>query len=141
MTLNDANIRDYADSLRAQVRAGDEEMAARLDFSERSVWALEALMRGSDERFADPATPETAKELTVFYAGCYLGETLSRCLGGVWRFDADNYAQSSLVFPLGDGGLQIFPFVKLQKRVTDGVKENDLVDYFEGLQTQLATNR
>ncbi|MBC8139371.1 MAG: hypothetical protein H8F28_26135 [Fibrella sp.] len=138
MKLDEINVREYAESLVAQVRAGDEEMASRLDFSERSVWALEALIRLSDEKFADPATPAAGKELTVFYAGCYLGETLSRNLSGVWRF-ADDYTQSSVVFPFGDGGLQVFPFQKLIKRVTDGVKGNDLVDYFEGLQKQLAT--
>jgi hypothetical protein len=138
MKLDDNNVREYAESLVAQVRAGDEEMASRLDFSERSVWALEALVRSSDEKFADPTTPDHARELTVFYAGCYLGETLSRNLSGVWRFD-DDYAQSSLVFPFGDGGLQVFPFQKLIKRVTDGAKGNDLVDYFEGLKTQLTT--
>jgi hypothetical protein len=61
---------------------------------------------------------------------------LARNLSGVWRFD-DDYAQSSLVFPFGDGGLQVFPFQKLIKRVMDGAKGNDLVDYFEGLQKQL----
>lgn len=139
MKLDENNVREYAESLVAQVRAGDEEMASRLDFSERSVWALEALVRLSDEKFADPATPDRGKELTVFYAGCYLGETLVRNLSGVWRFD-DDYAQSSIVFPFGEGGLQVFPFQKLIKRVTDGVKGNDLVDYFEGLKTQLTTD-
>lgn len=138
MRLDENNVRDYAESLVVQVRAGDAEMASRLDFGERSVWALEALMRLSDEKFADAATPEKGKELTVFYAGCYLGETLSRNLSGVWRFD-DDYRQSSLVFPYGEGGLQVFPFQKLIKRVTDGAKGNDLVDYFEGLKQQLTT--
>ncbi len=136
MKLDENNVRDYAESLVAQVRAGDPEMASRLDFSERSVWALEALIRLSDEKFADPATPERGKELTVFYAGSYLGEILARNLAGVWRFD-DDFRQSSVVFPFGEGGLQVFPFQKLIKRVTDGVKGNDLVDYFEGLQKQL----
>lgn len=138
MKLDDNNVRDYAETLVTQVRAGDDEMAARLDFGERSVWALEALIRLSDEKFADPATPEQGKELTVFYAGCYLGETLARNLAGVWRF-ADDYKQSSVVFPFGEGGLQIFPFEKLIKRIKDGAKGNDLVDYFEGLQKQLTS--
>ena len=138
MKLDERNVRDYAASLVAQVRAGDAEMASRLDFSERSVWALEALIRLSDEKFADLTTPKQAIELTVFYGGCYLGETLTRILGGVWRFEED-YAQASVVFPYGDGGLQVFPFQKLIKRVTDGVKGNDLVDYFEGLKAQLST--
>ncbi len=137
MKLDDNNVRDYAESLVAQVRAGDAEMASRLDFSERSAWALEALIRLSDPKFADPATPERATELTVFYAGCYLGETMARVLGGTWRF-TDDYTESSVVFPYGDGGLQVFPFQKLIKRVTDGVKGNDLVDYFEGLRKQIA---
>ena len=138
MKLDDNNVREYAESLVAQVRAGDGEMASRLDFSERSLWALEALVRLSDEKFADPSTPDRGRELTVFYAGCYLGETLARNLSGVWRF-ADDYRQSSVVFPFGEGGLQVFPFQKLIKRVTDGAKGNDLVDYFEGLHRQLTS--
>ena len=135
MTLSQNNIREYAETLVAQVRAGDPEMASRLDFAPRSVWALEALLRLSDETFADLATPEAHKNLTVFYAGCYLGETLAR-LGGTWRF-ADDFAESSVVFPHGEGGLQVFPFAKLIKRVTDGAKDNDLIDYWDGLQKQL----
>ena len=69
MKLDANNIREYAESLVAQVRAGDSEMAARLDFGERSVWALEALLRLSDDKFADPTTPEAGKDLTIFLRG------------------------------------------------------------------------
>lgn len=137
MVLNDESIRDYADTLIAQVRASDAELAARLDYSERSVWALESLFRASDPRFQSPDTPAHAREMTIFYGGCYLGETLSRCLGGVWRF-ADDWAESSLVFAHGDGGIQLYPFQKAFRRVHDGPTGNDFVDYLEGLKTRLA---
>ena len=137
MKLFENNIREYAQSLVKQVQAGDTEMASRLDFSERSIWALEALCRASDERFLAQDTPDRGRELTIFYGGCYLGETLAQNFGGTWRF-VDDWTESSLVFPDGEGGLQVFPFQKLIKRVIDGPKGNDLVDYFEGLQKRLA---
>ena len=138
MKLDESNIRDYAASLVAQVGASNKEMASRLDFSERSIWALEALIRASDEQFGHPEISKQATELTVFYGGCYLGETLARTLGGVWRF-ADDYAESSVVFSLGEGGLQVFPFQKLMKRVSNGAQGNDLVNYLEDIQAKLTT--
>jgi hypothetical protein len=136
MQLTEENVRDYAESLVAQVRAGDAEMASRLDFTERSVWALEALFRASDERLSAPDTPDRARELTLFYGGCYLGETLAQTLGGTWRF-TDDWVDTSLVFPYGEGGLQVFPFQKLVRRMNDGARGNDLVDYYEGLKNHL----
>ena len=133
MTLNDDNVADYADTLVLQVRGGGQT----LDYSEESVAVLESLLRVSDELLLGPDFPEAQRNLVVFYNGCYLGEVMSRNLGGAWRF-AENWFESSLVFPFRDGGIQVHPFQKLHRRVTEGPANSDLVDYYAGLKAKLA---
>jgi hypothetical protein len=132
--LTEDNIADYADTLVLQVRTGGHA----LDYSEASVATLEALLSSSDPQMQAPDFPEGQRNLVVFYNGCYLGEVMARNLGGAWRFDEGDWATSSLVFPYGDGGLQVFPFRKLYRRVTEGPAENDLVAYYAGLKEKLA---
>ena len=132
MTLDASNVADYAQTLVLQVRAGGRE----LDFSPSSVATVEELLRVSDELFALPEFPDTQRNLVVFYNGCYLGEVMARSLGGVWRFEP-NWFDASLVFAYGEGGLQVFPFQKVYRRVTEGA-EHDLVAYYRGLEEKLA---
>ena len=132
MRLDAANVADYAQTLVLQVRAGGRD----LDFSEESVQTVEELLRVSDELFALPDFPDNQRNLVVFYNGCYLGEVMARSLGGVWRFEP-NWFDSSLVFAYGEGGLQVFPFQKVYRRVTEGTG-HDLVAYYRGLKDKLA---
>ncbi len=136
MTLNEDNVADYADTLVLQVRSGGDG-GRELDYSEASLATVEELLRLSDELFRLPAFPDNQRNLVVFYNGCYLGEVISRHLGGTWRF-ADNWFESSLVIPYGEGGLQVFPFQKMHRRVTEGPDENDLVAYYNGVKRKLA---
>jgi hypothetical protein len=133
MRLTEDNIADYADTLVLQVRAGGHT----LDYSEASVATLEAMLSASDAQMQAPDFPEGQRSLVVFYNGCYLGEVMARNLAGVWRFDEADWANSSLVFPYRDGGLQVHPFRKLYRRVTEGPAENDLVAYYAGLKEKL----
>jgi len=133
MNLTDDNIGDYAETLVLQVRGGGRT----LDYSEESVATLEELLRVSDELLQDESFPETQRNLVVFYNGCYLGEVMARHLGGAWRF-TENWYDASLVFPFGEGGLQVHPFQKVYRRVTEGPAENDLVAYYDGLKTRLS---
>ena len=135
MILDQNNVADYADTLVLQVRAGGRE----LDYSEGSVATVEELLRLSDELFGLPTFPEAQRNLVVFYNGCYLGEVMRRQLGGTWRFDpGGNWFDASLVFPLGEGRLQVFPFQKAYRRIAEGPEENDLVAYYDGLKRKLA---
>lgn len=133
MQLTEDNIADYADTLVLQARGG----GIPLDYSAESVATLERLLRVSDELLLADSFPEAQRNLVVFYNGCYLGEVMSRSLGGAWRFE-ENWYDSSLVFPYREGGLQVHPFHKLQRRVTEGPAENDLVAYYDGLKARLA---
>ncbi|MBC8101327.1 MAG: hypothetical protein H7Z41_01900 [Cytophagales bacterium] len=132
MKLSLDNIADYADTLVLQVQGGGRT----LDYSEASIATLEDLLRVSDELLRSDNFPDAQRNLVVFYNGCYLGEVLSRNLIGVWRFD-DNWYDSRIVFPYQGGGIQIQPFHKLFRRVTEGPEENDLVAYYEGLKTRI----
>ena len=132
MTLDETNIADYAETLVLQVRGGGRE----LDYSEGSVAVVEDLLRVSDELLQAENFPETQRNLVVFYNGCYLGEVMARNLGGTWRF-APNWFDASLVFPYEEGGLQVSPFQKVHRRVTEGLA-HDLVAYYQGLKDRLA---
>jgi len=133
MRLTDDNIGDYAHALTLRVAPGGHI----LDYSAASLAVIEELLRASDAQLTDAETPDEHRRLVAFYNGCYVGEVLARDLGGVWRFD-ENWFDSSLVFPYGDGGLQAMPFVKVWRRITEGPDENDLVAYYEGLKAKLA---
>ena len=133
MTLDERNVGSYAETLVLQVRGGGHA----LDYSEASVQTVEDLLRVSDELFRLPEFPDNQRDLVVFYNGCYLGEVMRRNRGGVWRF-AEQWPDASLVFPYGDGGLQVYPFQKLFRRVAEG-PEHDLTKYYSDLTAKLAT--
>ncbi len=133
MTLDETNIADYAETLVVQVRAGGRD----LDYSEASVSVVEELLRVSDPLFQMEQFPEKQRNLVIFYNGCYVGEVMARMLGGVWHF-APNWYDASLIFPYGDGGLQVFPFQKVHRRITEGPEQHDLAAYYQGLKDKLA---
>ena len=132
MTLTADNIAGYAQTLVLQARSGGVE----LDSSLASIVQLEALLLMSDPLLALPQFPQEQRNLLIFYVGCYLGETLARCHGGVWQF-AHAWWESSLTFVRADGrGVQLYPFEKVRRRVTEPAA-NDLVVYADELAAQL----
>ena len=132
MVLTESNVADYADTLVLQVRGGGRV----LDYSEESVATQEELIAVSDELLALPDFPETQRNLLLFYNGCYLGEVIARNFGGVWSF-AENWFDASLICRTRTGGLQVFPFQKIDKRISDGADANFLPEYLRELKTQL----
>ena len=133
MTLTEDNVADYADTLVLQAR----DRAIDLDYSQASVDRLEDLFGLSDDLLRGENFPEAQRNLVIFYGGCYLGETLSRCFNGVWRFEP-NWYDSTLVFQTATGGLQLRPFHKVFQRVTGEIDDNRLISYRDGLKQQLA---
>ncbi len=132
MELSLDNIKDYADTLVLQVRGGGRT----LDYSEESIQTLEELLGVSDELMRGENFPDAQRNLIVFYNGCYLGEVMSRNLIGVWRFD-ENWYDSTIVFPYRGGGIQIHPFHKLFRRVTEPPEDNNLAAYYQGLKERI----
>jgi hypothetical protein len=134
MQLTEDNVADYAHTLIERVSTGGH----LLDYSETSLIVLENLIRRSDNALQSPELPVAHRDIAVFYNGCYLGEVLSRNLGGVWHFESP-WPDTSLVFRRNDGtGLQVFPFQKLFRRIAEGPEHNDLVDYYNGIKEYLA---
>ena len=133
MTLDETNVAAYAYTLVLQVKGAGRE----LDYSEPSVAVLEELLRVSDPLLAAENFPDAQRNIVAFYNGCYLGEVIARNLGGAWRF-SPNWFDASLVIPFGEGGLQVFPFQKVYRRLTEGRETHDLVAYYEGLTVKLA---
>lgn len=133
MTLDETNVADYADTLVLQVKGGGRE----LDYSEASVTVLEELLCVSDPLLTGGNFPDAQRNIVAFYNGCYLGEVIARNLGGAWRFE-ENWFDASLVVPFGEGGLQVFPFQKVYRRLTEGADGHDLARYYEGVRAKLA---
>ena len=125
MRLTPDNIADYAETLILQAAGGGRI----LDYSPESMAVLEELIRVSDELLLADDFPERQRNLLIFYNGCYLGETMARTLGGVWRFEEIWY-DSSLIFARGDEGIEARPFAKMHRRVTEGPSDHDLVSYY-----------
>lgn len=71
------NARDHA---QIAVRLAREDWETRLDYTRRSLEALDAQIDSLREEGMDG---EEAAE-TLFVYGCYLGEVLVRKLGGAW---------------------------------------------------------
>jgi hypothetical protein len=111
MRIDSENIRAYADTLVLQTAAG----GVQLDYSAASLATLEALVQGSEERLRDPDAPGSELGLIVFYAGCYLGETIVASGHGEWRFQ-EPWWESSVSW----GTSRLNPFALVRNRIDEG---------------------
>ncbi|MFM7322771.1 MAG: hypothetical protein ACKO5K_14795 [Armatimonadota bacterium] len=111
MRLDTDNIRLYADTLVRQTAAG----GIALDYTAASLAVLEALIEGSAERLSLDAASETERNLTIFYAGCYLGETLAAESGGRWEF-AQEWWESVVAV----NRVRLNPFELVRRRIDEG---------------------
>lgn len=131
MTLTDDTVGLYAETLVRQAAAS----GLLLDYSEASLGTLDGLLSGSDDHYAQ--LPEPQRDLVIFYAGCYLGEVVVRVLGGVWQL-APEWSASSVVVVGEKGGVEVRPFEKLYRRLTEGEEINRLSGYLQGILAKLA---
>jgi hypothetical protein len=120
MKLDEANIGAYAQTLVIQCRPSGVD----LDFSNESLASLEALIDGSASTWNSADANPDHRNLAVFYAGCYLGETLARLFGGRWEF-ADAWQESLVRFASAQGDLVIAPFDIVVRRMRDGHTGNE----------------
>jgi len=103
-----------------QVRAAREADGGLLDFSLASLEQLDALIRR--DVAPQPAEPEMLAEVI----GAYLGETIVRRLGGLWREEG---GQPTLELD----GLRLDPLRRAFLRVTEG-EGRSLAAYFRAVQ-------
>lgn len=131
MTLTAENVGLYAETLVRQVQAG----GFVLDFAEGSLVVLDRLFEGVEEGFS--ALPRAQQDLVVFYNGCYLGQVFVCLFGAEWQFD-DSWFNSSLVILVEQKGIEVRPFEKVLRRLTEGAEGNLLSEYVSGLKEHLA---
>lgn len=120
MTLTADNIRAYADTLVLQCQPA----GVLLDYSRASLATLEALIDGSSVDWNAPDSNTDHRNLVVFYAGCYLGETFAVLHRGAWEF-APGWQDSIVRFQSPSGDLVIAPFDIVVRRLRDGKQGNE----------------
>jgi hypothetical protein len=126
MTLTRENVGLYAETLVRQAAASGHT----LDYSSESLAVLDELLAVSDPQLEETSTGQ--RDLVIFYTGCYLGEVLVRTLGAQWQLTED-WAEAALLLAADQGGIQVRPFEKIHRRLTEGPEGNSLKAYGEGL--------
>lgn len=135
MTLNSETVGLYAETLVRQAAAH----GVTLDYSRESLATLDGLLSGSDPLY-DTASP-AQRDLVIFYAGCYLGEVLVRTLAGAqWQL-TEHWSDATILAVGSQGGVQVRPFEKLHRRITEGGEGNSLSAFWDGLSEHLASLR
>jgi hypothetical protein len=101
-----------------------------LDCSEQSVQTLEAMIEGQFGDWRPWRGGKVAKKNlpVASLVGAYLGEVMTRHLGGHWGWMPD-FDVAAVQLP---SGTWTSPPAKAQKRFVNG-KEDDLVFYYEAL--------
>ena len=109
----------YAEQAVAAARAFD----AKLDYSERSLRDLEAILA----RLAGAPAPSDLTETCKMW-GSYLGEVVRRRFGGDWSIETYPGKQFATL-TLSVGGNKLFPTMKIHRRLTQGSEDNVWVFY------------
>lgn len=109
----------YAEQAIAAARAFD----AKLDYSERSLRDLEAILA----RLASAPAPGDLTETCKMW-GSYLGEVVRRRFGGDWSIETHPGKQFATL-TLSVGGNKLFPTMKIHRRLTQGSEDNVWVFY------------
>ena len=111
-----------------------ERYRHRLDFTDHSITALEAVLSELAESIPDAANDEAADwDFEVRLWGAYLGEVLRRRYNGAWEMT--NYPGGVSAMPAIDiRGSRLFPLMKVYRRLTLG--EDESVNTFYQLVTE-----
>lgn len=105
----------------------DETIVADFDYSDESLDSIENIV---SEGFLE--TEQLEEELLddlIMDLGAYLGLTIIKNLGGIWRF-RKNYLHSSIYFPAINA--ECFPFHRVTRRLLKGRAES-LSDFYLSL--------
>jgi hypothetical protein len=104
----------YADRAVAAAR----EFEANLDYSERSLRDVEAILARLAQSPASGDLTETCKMW-----GSYLGEVVRRRFGGDWSIETYPGKQFATL-TLNVAGNKLFPTMKIHRRLTRGSEDN-----------------
>ena len=123
MTDIHKTVAAMASAYAEQAVAAAREFDANLDYSERSLRDLEAILARLASARASGDLTETCKMW-----GSYLGEVVRRRFGGDWSIETYPGKQFATL-TLTVGGNKLFPTMKIHRRLTQGSEDNVWVFY------------
>jgi len=124
-------MRDSADEA---VSVAREQFGFALDYSSGSIESLETVLANISSR-VDVAEKD-ATELTLKRWGGYLGEVVRRNFGGEWKL-IQYPGRAAAVPALVIAGSQIYPLMKVYRRLTLGEAEN-VWKFYEKIRSRLS---
>jgi hypothetical protein len=118
MTDTHNSVMGMALAYAEQAVVAAREFYAKLDYSERSLGDLDAILG----RLAQAPPAGDLSEACKMW-GSYLGEVVRRRFGGDWSIETYPGKQFATL-TLNVGGSKIFPSMKIHRRLTQGAGEN-----------------
>ncbi len=129
------SIAEMMQSLAAEaVHSAQENYGFSLDYSHRSIESLETILANVSVHL--DASDKGAVEESVKLWGSYFGETVLRTCGGTWeliQYPGRIAAIPTLVIE----GSQLYPLMKVHRRLTMGESEN-VLKFFEKIRSRLS---
>ena len=118
---------------REAVRTARADYGFALDFQENSLQALETILANVASS-VEPDASETVERAVKMW-GAYFGQTVRVVFGGEWNLV--NYPGKAMSLPaLTVRGSQLFPLLKVYRRITLGEQEN-VWDYYQAIRSRL----
>lgn len=117
-----ARIPEFAE---IQVELCQQGFGVTLDFSAQSFQMIDQIVESLGDYAHWP--PERVQQAAVTF-GSYVGETIRRLLGGHWEFEGSGYCLTHV----GNAGVVVYPFGKIQKRFANGMVDS-ILHYYEGI--------
>jgi len=126
------SVTDMALAYAEQAVTLAREYQANLDYSERSLTDVEAILAKLSQTSPQGDLTETCK-----IWGSYLGEVVRRRFGGEWSIDTYP-GKEFATLTLNLGGSKLFPSMKIHRRLTQGGGENIWL-FYEMVKARLET--
>jgi hypothetical protein len=130
-----ADFTSIADMMQAcaaeAVLAGHDQFGFTLDYSEASVQSLETILAN-----IHLSEDKESMEQAVKTWGSYLGEVVRRSFGGDWEL-VQPPGKAAAVPTLVIGGSQLYPLMKVYRRLTMGEPEN-VWKFYEKIRARLS---
>jgi hypothetical protein len=132
MTDTHNSVTDMALAYAEQAVTLARQYQANLDYSERSLRDVEAILAKLSQ-----ASPQGDLTETCKIWGSYLGEVVRRRFGGEWSIDTYP-GKEFATLTLNLGGSKLFPSMKIHRRLSQGASEN-IWSFYEMVKARLET--
>ncbi len=115
------------------VKLTDAYFCEVLDYSQDSIATIERLV--DDIKYSMPGGPKQENiDLLCRVWGAYVGEVFRRHVDGEWINWEDQFGKA---IAFESGGVKLFPYDKVRKRLTIG-PEHNLKDYYAVFRDQMS---